>query len=67
MMPHEFAPWQTIHQQTMRWIAAGCFEAMASDLRAIVRLALERSEQPTAAIYDGRTVQSTPESGDRAG
>jgi len=67
MMPHEFAPWQTIHQQTMRWIEAGCFEAMGNDLRAIVRAALGKSEEPTAAIYDSRTVQSTPESGDRAG
>ena len=51
----------------MRWFKAGCFEAMAHDLRAIVRLALGREEDPTAAIYDSRTVQSTPESGGRAG
>ncbi len=40
---------------------------MAHDLRAIVRLALGREEDPTAAICDSRTVQSTPESGGRAG
>jgi transposase len=67
MMPNDLPPWHAIHQQTMRWIEAGCFEAMANDLRAIVRLALGRNEQPTAVIYDSRTVQSTPESGDRAG
>lgn len=67
LIPNDLPPWHAIHQQTMRWFNAGCFEAMAHDLRAIVRLALGREEDPTAAIYDSRTVQSTPESGDRAG
>jgi transposase len=67
MMPNALPPWHTVHQQTMRWIKAGCFEAMAQDLRAITRLLVDRKEQPTAAIYDSRTLQSTPESGGRAG
>ena len=67
MMPNDLPPWHTIHQQTMRWIKAGCFEAMAHDLRAILRLLAERKEQPTAAIYASRTLQSTLESGARAG
>src|SRR5215212_139893 len=50
-----------------RWIAAGCFEALAHDLRQLLRLLAERSEEPSAAIYDSRTLQSTPESGARAG
>src|SRR5437867_158862 len=37
------------------------------ELRALLRLAKGRKEQPSAAIFDGRTVQSTPESGERAG
>jgi transposase len=40
---------------------------MTHDLRALVRVAQGREEQPTAAIFDGRTNQSTPESGERAG
>lgn len=36
-------------------------------LRALVCLAKGRTEQPTAVIFDGRTLQSTPESGERAG
>ena len=67
MIPNGLAPWHAIHQQTMRWIKAGCFEAMAQDLRAILRLLVERQEQPTAAIYESRTLQSTPGSGERAG
>jgi transposase len=67
MMPNNFPPWHTVHQQTMRWINAGCFEAMTHDLRAILRLLAGRNAQPSAAIYHSRTIQSTPESGERAG
>ena len=48
-------------------IKAGCFAAMAHAWRAVLRLALERNEQPSAVIMDSWTLQSTPESGDRAG
>jgi transposase len=40
---------------------------MAHDLRELARLAKGRNAQPTAAIMDGRTLQSSPESGGRAG
>jgi transposase len=62
-----FAALAYVYQPAQRWIKAGCFEAMAHDLRAILRMALERKADPTAAILDSRTVQSTPESGARAG
>src|SRR4029079_11366653 len=55
------------YQQAQRWIKSGCFEAMAHDLRALLRLLVERKAQPSAVILDGRTMQSTPESGARAG
>src|SRR5512147_298496 len=67
MIPNDLPPWPVVYQQTQRWIKAGCFEAMAHDLRAVLRLALERTEQPSAVIIDSRTLQSTPESGGRAG
>lgn len=67
MLPNDLPPWNVVYQQTRRWIKAGCFEAMAHDLRAILRLALERKADPSAVILDSRTVQSTPESGSRAG
>jgi len=67
MMPHDLPPWHLVYQQAQRWIRAGCFEAMAHDLRAILRLALERKADPSAVILDSRTIQSTPESGARAG
>jgi len=67
MMPHDLPPWYTVYQQGQRWINAGVFEDMVHDLRVLLRLAKGKKEQPTAAIFDGRTMQSTPESGERAG
>lgn len=67
MMPHDLPPWRMVSQQTRRWIKAGCFEAMAHDLRVLLRLGLDRKADPSAVILDSRTLQSTPESGARAG
>ena len=67
LLPGDFPPWQVVEQQSKRWVKAGVFEAMVHDLRMIIRLLHERAEQPTAAILDGRTLQSSPESGARAG
>lgn len=67
MMPNDLPPWSAVYQQAQRWIAAGVFEAMAQDLRRILRLLEGRREEPTAAIFDSRTLRSTPESGGRAG
>jgi len=67
MMPNDLPPWTAVQQQTLRWFKAGCFEAMAHDLRAILRIAEGREHvAPTAAILDSRTLQSTRESGARA-
>ena len=67
MIPNDLPPWSTVHQQAQRWIKAGCWEAMAHDLRAVLRLLAERDAEPTAVILDGRTMQSTPERGGRGG
>ena len=67
MLPHDLPEWEAVYQQSRRWMDSGVFEEMAHDLRMIVRLVNEREAQPTAAILDARTLQSTPESGDRAG
>lgn len=40
---------------------------LAQDLRALLRLATSRREEPSAAIIDSRILRSTPESGSRAG
>jgi len=67
MMPNDLPPWPVVYQQMRRWYKAGVFEAMVHDLRMILRLLDGRHPDPTAAVIDSRTIQSTPESGGRAG
>ena len=66
-LPHDFPPWSAVYQQMRRWFQAGVFETVAHDLRIIARVLADRQEQPSAVVLDGRTLQSTPESGGRAG
>ena len=66
-MPQHFPPWAACYQQTQRWIKAGVFEAMVHDLRLFIRMGDDRAPDPSAVIVDARTLQSTPESGHRAG
>src|ERR671917_1597783 len=66
-MPNDLPPWAAVYQQAQRWLNAGCFEELAHDLRAVLRLAAGRGEEPSAAVLDSRTLRSTPESGARAG
>jgi transposase len=65
-MPNDLPPWEAVYQQAQRWLAAGCFEQLADDLRALLRLASGRRSEHSAAILDSRTLRSTPESGERA-
>src|SRR5258707_7512097 len=66
-LPHDLPPWPVVYQQTQRWIESHCFETMVEDLRLLLREFTGRKAQPTAMLLDSRTLQSTPESGARAG
>ena len=67
LLPNDLPPWELAYQESQRWIAAKVFEAMASDLRALLRLAKGRHLEPSAAIFDSRALPSTRESDARAG
>lgn len=67
MMPNDLPPWHVVYDQTQRWLKAGVFAAVVHDLREVLRVAAGRKPQPSAAILDSRTLQSSPESGARAG
>mgnify|MGYP002779959921 CR=1 FL=1 len=67
MRPRDFPPRAAVRQQARRWVAAGVFAGVARDPRVTRRLAAEREGRPTAATLDGRTPQSTPGGGGRAG
>jgi transposase len=67
MLPHDFPPWEMVYQQSRRWLAAGVFDRLMGDLRELLRQAHDKKPEPTACVLDSRTLQSTPESGGRAG
>ena len=67
LLPHDFPPWEAVYQQTQRWMAAGVFVVMVHDLRALLRMLEGRPPNPRAVVLDSRTLQSTVESGARAG
>ncbi len=67
LLPHDLPPWHAVYQQTQRWLKAGVFAAIVHDLRRLLREAEGRAPEPTAVMLDGRTIQSTPESGAGAG
>jgi transposase len=67
MLPNDLPPWKAVYDQTQRWIAAGVFETIVTDLRMLLRLAQGRHADPSAIVIDSRTLRSSPESGRRAG
>jgi len=48
LMAHDLPPWHAVYQQTRRWVRVRCFEAMAGDLRALLRTLAGRDVVPSA-------------------
>jgi len=67
LMPNDLPPWPAAYQQMRRWMRAGCFERIVEDVQSLLREFGGRKPRPTAVCLDSRTLQSTPESGARAG
>ncbi len=67
MLANDLPPWPVVYQQMRRRIDARCFETIVEDLRILLREYAGRKGQPTAVVLDSRTLQSTPETGARAG
>lgn len=62
-MPNDLPLLVIVYKEAQRWLAAGRFEPLVDDLHAVLPLATGRNTEPTAAIIDGLTLRSTPESG----
>src|SRR4028119_867554 len=48
-LPGDFPRWDVVYQQTQRWINAQVFEAIAHDLRALLRQTQGKTAQPSTA------------------
>src|SRR3954447_25321239 len=58
-LPADFPPWQAVYQQPRRWLAAGCFEAVVHDLRAVLRFAAGRDLRAVLRFAAGRDPEPT--------
>src|SRR5436190_22012932 len=56
LLPVHFPPCPVAYQQWRRWQRACAFEAMVHDLRELLRVAQGRKPEPSAAIFDSRTL-----------
>src|SRR3569833_2885228 len=56
-LPNDLPPWHAGYYQAQRSPHAGCCEMLAHDLRAVLRLAAGRGEEPSAAVLDSRTLR----------
>lgn len=65
MLPHDFPPWQTVYCYFAQWRKDGILKYMNDMLRARLRVAAGREEQPSAAILDSQSVKATETKGER--
>lgn len=66
-LPHDVPTWKTVYHYVRLWYLTGMWEAMHAALRAWVRQALGRNEQPSATIIDRPSVKTTCVSGPERG
>jgi len=65
MLPHDFPPWQTVYGYFNIWRREGVWETMNDALRECVRQEAGREIEPSAAIIDSQSVETTEVKGER--
>jgi putative transposase len=63
MLPHDLPPWQTVYAFFRKLTLLGLWEKVLDHLRAEVRAALGRDEQPSLLIMDSQSVKTTEKGG----
>ena len=64
-LPHDYPPWQTAYHYFRSWRRDGTWERLNDELRELVRVRAGRTAQPSAAILDSQSTETT-EKGDLA-
>ena len=66
LLPKDFPKWSTVYSCYHRWGWRGTLDELHAELRAQVRSAHGKSEQPSAAIVASQSVKVTSKGGSRA-
>lgn len=59
MLPHDFAPWETVYYHYSRLLKSGMIEEIHTALRQKVRLQAGRQAEPSCCIIDSQSVKTT--------
>src|SRR5262245_34694493 len=66
-LPHDFPHWKTVYHYFRLWRLSGLWQAIHTILREMLRQALGREVQPSAAIIDSQSVKTTGVGGPQRG
>jgi putative transposase len=59
LLPHDFAPWQTVYFYFRKWKFEGVIEEIVEALRGLCRKKAGKKESPSMGIIDSRSVKTS--------
>ena len=62
-LPHDFPPWDSVYWYFRNWKEDSTFDRLHDELRGDLRQAEGRPRQPSAAIIDSQSVETTEKGG----